>query len=56
MLELGYAPAISCSAISNPGGDGIVLIICIIYPRQGSEGPLGSNAEFRQLEVVVSTA
>ena len=45
MLELEYALAVSCAAISGPGGDGIVLIICIICSRQGSEGLLRSNAE-----------
>ena len=45
MLELGYAPAASCSAISGPKGDGIVLIICIIYFGRGSKGPLRSNVK-----------
>ena len=45
MLELEYALAVSSPAISGPGGDGIVPIICIIYSRQGSEGLLRPNAE-----------
>jgi hypothetical protein len=39
-VRTGICPVVSCSAISCPRRDGIVLlIICVIYSRQGSEGP-----------------
>ena len=55
-VRTGICPAVSCSAINFPRRNGIVLIICVIYCTQSSEGPLRSNAEPCQLEVVVSAA
>ena len=34
-VRTGICPAVSCSAINCPRRDGIVLIICVIYSRQG---------------------